>query len=107
MLLLSSGSACANPRHDSAASSSSVRRYATLRVTASHTLKLLPQPGTRYAAKVVKIMDYGAFVELTGGTQGLVHISEIAAEKVQSLSHRPYHGRDCAAPYPHSSFTLI
>ena len=28
-------------------------------------------------------MDYGAFVELTGGTQGLLHISEIAAEKVQ------------------------
>ena len=40
------------------------------------------QPGTRYAAKVVKMMDYGAFVELTGGTQGLLHISEIAVEKV-------------------------
>jgi polyribonucleotide nucleotidyltransferase len=41
------------------------------------------QPGTRYAAKVVKMMDYGAFVELTGGTQGLLHISEIAVEKVR------------------------
>ena len=43
------------------------------------------QPGTRYAAKVVKIMDYGAFVELTGGTQGLLHISEIATEKARLL----------------------
>ena len=40
------------------------------------------QPGKRYAARVVKMMDYGAFVELSGGSQGLLHISEIAAEKV-------------------------
>ncbi len=47
------------------------------------TSVLRVQPGTRYAAKVVKMMDYGAFVELTGGTQGLLHISEIAVEKVR------------------------
>ena len=49
---------------------------------------LCMQPGTRYAAKVVKIMDYGAFVELTGGTQGLLHISEIATEKVRTSPWR-------------------
>lgn len=38
--------------------------------------------GKRYSAKVVKMMDYGVFVELSSGSQGLLHISEIALEKV-------------------------
>ncbi len=58
------------------------------------------QPGTRYAAKVVKIMDYGAFVELTGGTQGLLHISEIATEKVRMLPLRPALPRSELAAVP-------
>jgi len=38
-----------------------------------------------YPGKVVKIMDFGAFVELPSGDQGLVHISQLAHEKVKDV----------------------
>lgn len=40
-----------------------------------------PQEGEVYDADVVSIMDYGAFVDIGYGIQGLVHISEIDGEK--------------------------
>jgi polyribonucleotide nucleotidyltransferase len=39
-----------------------------------------------YLGKVVKIMDFGAFVEILPGTDGLVHISQLAHERVQKVS---------------------
>lgn len=42
--------------------------------------------GTIYDALVVKIVDFGAFVELFPGTQGLVHISNLAKERVKSVT---------------------
>ncbi len=36
-----------------------------------------PEPGEVYTGKVVRIMNFGAFVELTPGKDGLVHISEL------------------------------
>ncbi len=38
--------------------------------------------GTIYEGKVVRIMDFGAFVELPGGKDGLIHISELAPFRV-------------------------
>ncbi len=38
-----------------------------------------------YVGKVVKIMDFGAFVEVPSGDQGLVHISQLAHEKVKNV----------------------
>src|SRR5690606_24246851 len=38
--------------------------------------------GTVYKGRVVKIMDFGAFVEVLPGNQGLLHISEIAHERI-------------------------
>jgi len=38
-------------------------------------------PGTRVKGKVVNITDYGAFVELEAGVEGLVHISEMSWTK--------------------------
>ncbi|MFO1519235.1 MAG: 30S ribosomal protein S1 [bacterium] len=38
-------------------------------------------PGTRVKGKVVNITDYGAFVELESGVEGLVHISEMSWTK--------------------------
>ncbi len=35
-----------------------------------------------YKVKVVRLMDYGAFVELPNGFQALLHISELANERV-------------------------
>ena len=34
-----------------------------------------PEPGTIYDGKVVRIVDFGAFVNFMPGTDGLVHIS--------------------------------
>jgi small subunit ribosomal protein S1 len=39
------------------------------------------QPGIRVKGKVVNITDYGAFVELESGVEGLVHISEMSWTK--------------------------
>lgn len=38
--------------------------------------------GSRVKGKVTKITDFGAFVEIEPGIEGLVHVSEIAAEHV-------------------------
>ena len=44
-----------------------------------------PEIGTIYKGKVKKIMDFGAFVELYPGTEGLVHISQLSEERVKSV----------------------
>jgi len=41
-----------------------------------------PKPGDEFDGKVVKLMDFGAFVEIMGGKDGLVHVSEISYERV-------------------------
>jgi polyribonucleotide nucleotidyltransferase len=41
--------------------------------------------GKVYTGKVKKIMDFGAFVEVTPGNDGLLHISEIAHDRVQRV----------------------
>ena len=43
---------------------------------------LLAQEGEVYSVKVVKLLDYGAFVELPNGYQTLLHISEISQSRV-------------------------
>ena len=44
--------------------------------------------GKTYIGKVMKIMDFGAFVNLLPGQDGLVHISQISAERVQSVTDK-------------------
>jgi polyribonucleotide nucleotidyltransferase len=41
-----------------------------------------PEVGVIYTGKVVKTMDFGAFVNFLGAKDGLVHISELAAQRV-------------------------
>jgi polyribonucleotide nucleotidyltransferase len=41
--------------------------------------------GAVYTGKVKKIMDFGAFVEILPGTDGLVHISELAHRRVKTV----------------------
>ena len=43
------------------------------------------EKGEEYEGKVVKIMDFGAFVELLPGKQALLHISKIAKERVDKV----------------------
>ena len=42
-----------------------------------------PEVGQIYTGKVVKIMDFGAFVNFLGSRDGLVHISELSARRVE------------------------
>jgi polyribonucleotide nucleotidyltransferase len=41
-----------------------------------------PEVGTIYTGKVVKLMDFGAFVNFFGKRDGLVHVSQMASERV-------------------------
>ncbi len=45
-----------------------------------------PEIGAVYEGKVVKITDFGAFVEILPGTDGLVHISQLAPQRVTKVS---------------------
>jgi polyribonucleotide nucleotidyltransferase len=42
--------------------------------------------GKLYMGKVRKIMDFGAFVEVLPGVDGLVHISQLAHHRVQVVT---------------------
>ncbi|UCF84782.1 MAG: polyribonucleotide nucleotidyltransferase [Desulfobacteraceae bacterium] len=42
--------------------------------------------GKLYMGKVVKVMDFGAFVEIFPGTDGLIHISQLARERVNKVT---------------------
>ncbi len=44
-----------------------------------------PEPGEIFTGKVVRITDFGAFVELSPGQDGMVHISQLASEHLQSV----------------------
>jgi len=44
--------------------------------------------GAVYEGKVAKIMDFGAFVNILPGKDGLVHISQISEERVESVSDK-------------------
>ena len=44
--------------------------------------------GTIYEGRVAKLMDFGAFVTILPGKDGLVHISQISEERVQNVSDK-------------------
>lgn len=49
--------------------------------------------GAIYDGKVVKITDFGAFVEFLSGKSGLVHISQISPERVENVSDKLHEGQ--------------
>ena len=48
-------------------------------------LTAVPEVGKTYLGKVVRIAEFGAFVEIIPGTDGLLHISEIAEHRVRDV----------------------
>ncbi len=48
-------------------------------------LTATPEIGKTYRGKVVRIADFGAFVELFPGTDGLLHISEIDENRIRNV----------------------
>ncbi len=45
-----------------------------------------PEVGEIYDGKIVKVMDFGAFVNFFGPKDGLVHVSELASARVNKPS---------------------
>ena len=45
-----------------------------------------PKPGTEYLGTVATVKEYGAFVDIAPGISGLVHVSEIADERIQDVT---------------------
>lgn len=48
--------------------------------------KTLPQrcpPGTRVKGKVTSVADFGVFVEIEDGVEGLIHVSQLSTERVE------------------------
>ena len=50
------------------------------------TLTMEPEIGAIYEGKVVKTTDFGAFVQIVPGTDGLVHISQLANHRVGKVT---------------------
>jgi len=48
-------------------------------------LTATPEIGKTYRGKVVRIADFGAFVEIFPGTDGLLHISEISEQRIRNV----------------------
>jgi polyribonucleotide nucleotidyltransferase len=42
-------------------------------------------PGEVYLGKIVKIVDFGAFMEILPGKEGLLHVSEISNEFIKDV----------------------
>ena len=54
----------------------------------------VPEVNKIYTGKVANIMDFGAFVTIMPGTDGLVHISEIAEERVEKVTDHLKEGEE-------------
>ncbi len=44
-----------------------------------------PEPGEIYEGKVTRIMNFGAFIEILPGKEGLLHISKMAKHRVEKV----------------------
>jgi polyribonucleotide nucleotidyltransferase len=53
-----------------------------------------PKPGDEFDGKVVKLMDFGAFVQIAPGIDGMVHVSQIAPERIEKPSDRLKDGQE-------------
>ncbi len=51
-----------------------------------HSIVAEPEEGVIYDGKVVKVVDFGAFVNFFGAKDGLVHISELAPKRVEKVT---------------------
>ena len=45
-----------------------------------------PEPGSYYSGRVTRIMDFGAFVEIAPGKEGLVHISQLDIKRTENVT---------------------
>ena len=45
-----------------------------------------PEPGAMFYGKVTRIMDFGAFVEIAPGKEGLVHVSQLDVKRTKNVT---------------------
>ncbi len=45
-----------------------------------------PEVGEEFTGKVVRILDFGAFVEIAPGKDGMIHISKLSKERVEKVT---------------------
>jgi len=70
----------------------SVRIFSTDGVSGDRAIQMVTdicavaEVGKTYLGKVVRIVDFGAFVEIFPGTDGLLHISEIAENRIRAVT---------------------
>lgn len=57
-------------------------------ISAIRQIAFVPVVGEVYTGKVVKIMDFGAFIQLAKGTEGLLHISEIDWKRTDKVPYK-------------------
>ena len=80
-----------------------VRVYAADATAQQETLRRIEsitaeaEIGAIYTGKVVRIVDFGAFVEFMPGKDGLVHISQICNERIAAVSDRLQEGQEVQA----------
>ncbi|MBE2272917.1 MAG: polyribonucleotide nucleotidyltransferase [Flavobacteriales bacterium] len=56
-------------------------------IAAINEITFVPVVGEVYKGKVVKVMDFGAFVAIAKGTEGLLHISEIEWRRLDKVPY--------------------
>jgi small subunit ribosomal protein S1 len=71
-----------------------------LKQVTPHPLEILKQrfsPGSRIKGKITSITDFGAFMEVEKGIEGLIHISDISWEKTKHPSEKLKVGQEVEA----------
>jgi small subunit ribosomal protein S1 len=80
--------------------SSAKRISLGLKQVTPHPLELLKQkysPGSRVKGTITSITDFGAFMEVEQGVEGLIHISDISWEKIKHPSQKLKVGQEAEA----------
>jgi len=71
-----------------------------LKQSTPHPLEMLKQkfsPGSRVKGKITSITDFGAFMEVDKGIEGLIHISDLSWEKIKHPSQKLAVGQEVEA----------
>ena len=50
------------------------------------SITMEPETGAIYNGKITRLMEFGAFVEIAPGKEGLVHISKLAKKRVDKVT---------------------
>ncbi len=71
-------------RKGAAAVSSADRAAAEAQAEEAADVRRRLRPGATMAGRITRIREFGAFVDLGGGVEGLIHLSELAHERINS-----------------------